>query len=142
VEDTASCRREGGPTGERTIAGMYRAHRLELDRLALLLPGDRTAAEDVVQDVFTALWRRKFLPVTNLCTEAAESRAAYYRSPVAAVVRDLVVPGQVPRSEIEELREQIRDLKAADKNLRRRRASRDRGARSFPRTARFPAHSR
>lgn len=62
MEGTVSRLGEGGPVRERTMAGMYREHRLELVRLALLILGDRTAAEDVVQDVFTALWRRNFVP--------------------------------------------------------------------------------
>ena len=60
--------------------------------------------------------------VTNLCAEAGVSRASYYRSPVAAVVKDLVASGQIPRSELDMLRAQLRDLKAAAKDLRRRHA--------------------
>jgi len=37
------------------LASMYREHRLNLVRLAVLLVGDRETAEDVVQDVFARL---------------------------------------------------------------------------------------
>jgi hypothetical protein len=60
--------------------------------------------------------------VSNLCTEAGVSRASYYRSPVAALVKDMLASGQAPRSEIDTLRAQLRELKAADKDLRRRHA--------------------
>lgn len=62
------------------------------------------------------------ITVTNLCTEAGVSRASYYRSPVSAVVTDLLATAQAPRSEIATLRDQVRELKAADKQLRRRHA--------------------
>jgi RNA polymerase sigma-70 factor (sigma-E family) len=39
------------------IDGLYRSHALGLLRLALLLAGDRTTAEDVVQDAFLGLYR-------------------------------------------------------------------------------------
>jgi len=45
-----------------TVAELYRMHRLELVRLAVLLIGDRLAAEDAVQDVFAGLWSRRFAP--------------------------------------------------------------------------------
>jgi RNA polymerase sigma-70 factor (sigma-E family) len=46
----------GGLPGD-AIDGLYRAHALGLVRLALLLAGDRTTAEDVVQDAFLGLYR-------------------------------------------------------------------------------------
>jgi RNA polymerase sigma factor (sigma-70 family) len=39
------------------ISGLYRAHAVELIRLALLLVGDQHTAEDVVQDAFLGLQR-------------------------------------------------------------------------------------
>jgi len=39
------------------IDGLYRSHAVGLIRLALLLVGDRTTAEDVVQDSFLGLFR-------------------------------------------------------------------------------------
>ncbi|WP_331769479.1 SigE family RNA polymerase sigma factor (plasmid) [Embleya sp. NBC_00888] len=41
-----------------TMARLYHAHRLRLVRLATLLVGDQETAEDVVQDAFTAAFRR------------------------------------------------------------------------------------
>lgn len=56
--------------------------------------------------------------VPNLCAEAGVSRASYFRSPVAWAVKELVASGQAPRSEIDELRAQIRELKAAAADTR------------------------
>lgn len=41
-----------------TVTGLYHAHRLSMVRLAVLLVDDLATAEDVVQDAFTALYRR------------------------------------------------------------------------------------
>ncbi|MFG2005952.1 SigE family RNA polymerase sigma factor [Spirillospora sp. NPDC048911] len=40
------------------LTGLFRDHQLELVRMALLIVGDRPSAEDVVQDVFTAMHGR------------------------------------------------------------------------------------
>lgn len=51
----------GEPSGEDSIAAvtaLYRAHALSMIRLAHVMLGDRTAAEDVVQDAFSGLYRR------------------------------------------------------------------------------------
>jgi RNA polymerase sigma factor (sigma-70 family) len=48
----------GGWTAERHVTSLYRAHALSLARLALVMLGDRSAAEDVVQDAFLGLYRR------------------------------------------------------------------------------------
>lgn len=45
-------------TAERHVTALYQAHALSLARLALLMLGDRAAAEDVVQDAFLGLYRR------------------------------------------------------------------------------------
>jgi RNA polymerase sigma-70 factor (sigma-E family) len=45
-------------TAERHVTALYQAHALSLARLALLMLGDRGAAEDVVQDAFLGLYRR------------------------------------------------------------------------------------
>jgi RNA polymerase sigma-70 factor (sigma-E family) len=47
-----------GPPG-CDLAALFRAHQLELVRLAFLLVGDRPTAEDVVQDVFARLQARR-----------------------------------------------------------------------------------
>lgn len=46
------------PPGGLTITDLYHAHRLELVRLAALLVDDVEAAQDIVQDTFTATYRR------------------------------------------------------------------------------------
>lgn len=45
-----------------SLPELYREHRLALVRLGVLLLGDQAAAEDVVQDVFTGMWRTGNLP--------------------------------------------------------------------------------
>jgi RNA polymerase sigma-70 factor (sigma-E family) len=48
----------GGWTAERQVTELYQAHALSLARLALVMLGDASAAEDVVQDAFLGLYRR------------------------------------------------------------------------------------
>lgn len=43
---------------DRHVTALYQAHALSLARLALLMLGDRDAAQDVVQDAFFGLYRR------------------------------------------------------------------------------------
>jgi RNA polymerase sigma-70 factor (sigma-E family) len=43
---------------ERHVTALYQAYALSLARLALLMLGDRDAAQDVVQDAFFGLYRR------------------------------------------------------------------------------------
>ena len=47
-----------GPAWDDALVDLYRAQRLPLLRLAVLLTDDPGTAEDVVQDVFVALQRR------------------------------------------------------------------------------------
>jgi RNA polymerase sigma factor (sigma-70 family) len=47
-----------GDSAERHVSALYEAHALGLGRLALVMLGDRQAAEDVVQDAFLGLYRR------------------------------------------------------------------------------------
>ena len=54
TEDTDA----GAWTAERHVTALYQAHALSLARLALVMLGDRSAAEDVVQDAFLGLYRR------------------------------------------------------------------------------------
>jgi DNA-directed RNA polymerase specialized sigma24 family protein len=46
-------------TAERTIEDLYREQALGLFRFALLLTGDLTTAEDLVQDAFLGLHRQQ-----------------------------------------------------------------------------------
>ncbi|GGN78040.1 RNA polymerase subunit sigma-24 [Actinoplanes lobatus] len=48
----------GDPGGAPAINELYHSRRLSLVRLAVLMVDDLPTAEDVVQDVFTALYRR------------------------------------------------------------------------------------
>jgi RNA polymerase sigma-70 factor (sigma-E family) len=48
----------GDWTAERHVTVLYQAHALSLARLALVMLGDASAAEDVVQDAFLGLYRR------------------------------------------------------------------------------------
>jgi RNA polymerase sigma-70 factor (sigma-E family) len=50
--------RPAAPAGAVTVAGLYTEHAVSLLRLAVVMLGDRAAAEDVVQDAFCALYRR------------------------------------------------------------------------------------
>ena len=54
MEDTDA----GAWTAERHVTSLYQAHALSLARLALVMLGDQSAAEDVVQDAFLGLYRR------------------------------------------------------------------------------------
>jgi hypothetical protein len=53
--------------------------------------------------------------VTNICVEAGVSRASYYRSPIAAAIKEILAAPQVQRPEAEELRAQITGLKQAQR---------------------------
>jgi len=58
---SAAGQASAAPPGESAAAdvvtALFRAHGLELIRTAILLTGDRTAAEDIVQDAFLGLHR-------------------------------------------------------------------------------------
>jgi RNA polymerase sigma factor (sigma-70 family) len=45
-------------TAAATVAALYAEHALGLTRLAVVMTGDRAAAEDIVQDAFLGLYRR------------------------------------------------------------------------------------
>jgi DNA-directed RNA polymerase specialized sigma24 family protein len=76
-------------SAEAGVAALYQAHALGLIRLAHIMLGDRSSAEDVVQEAFCGLYRRwakladqaKALPyvrssVLNGCRTAARRGAA------------------------------------------------------------------
>ncbi len=46
------------PAPAEAVSALYQAHALGLIRLAVVMLGDRTAAEDVVQEAFCGLYRR------------------------------------------------------------------------------------
>ncbi|MFB4315881.1 SigE family RNA polymerase sigma factor [Actinomadura sp. 21ATH] len=67
------------------VAELFRAHHLALVRLALLMLGDRTAAEDVVQDVYTRLHGRR-----GRIPDPPDELLAYARASVLNACRTLL----------------------------------------------------
>jgi hypothetical protein len=61
--------------------------------------------------------------VTNICTEAAVSRASYYRPLVAAAIKEILATPQTSRPELETLRDEVKPLKKTEKDLRREHAA-------------------
>ncbi|MFE1250555.1 hypothetical protein [Streptomyces sp. NPDC058735] len=55
----------------------------------------------------------------NICAEAGVSRASYYRSPVAAVIKGILSSPEARRPESDELRQEILRLKQSERELRR-----------------------
>lgn len=54
----------------------------------------------------------------NICAEAGVSRASYYRSPVAAVIKGILGSPEARRPESDELRQEITRLKQSERELR------------------------
>jgi len=75
------------------------------------------------------------LTVSSICLEAGISRASFYRSPLAGMIRgDLADPGSTRRPEAAQLRAKVRELTAADKELRSKHAAQIRDLRATVRT--------
>ena len=95
------------PAEPRTLADLYRDHRMRMVRLAVLLVDDPSTAEDVVQEAFTGLHRHW----AGLRDEAAA--VAYLRTAVVngsrsvlrrrRTARDYVPPHQVNARSAESL---------------------------------------
>jgi RNA polymerase sigma-70 factor (sigma-E family) len=100
-------RPEADPTAPRTLADLYRDHRMRMVRLAVLLVDDPSTAEDVVQEAFTGLHRHW----SGLRDEAAA--VGYLRAAVVngsrsvlrrrRTARDYVPPHQVNARSAESL---------------------------------------
>ena len=58
------------------------------------------------------------LTVSNICAEAGISRASYYRSPLAAAIKRRLLAPETARPEVENLREQVKELKKIERSLR------------------------
>jgi RNA polymerase sigma-70 factor (sigma-E family) len=59
LDSSSSHLRDSSPSDPlRGVTALYQAHALGLIRLAVIMLGDRPAAEDVVQDAFAGLYRR------------------------------------------------------------------------------------
>ena len=75
------------------------------------------------------------LTISNICIEAGISRASFYRSALAAAIRkDLADPSSTKRPDTEQMRAKIRELTAADKQLRSKHAAETRDLRATART--------
>jgi hypothetical protein len=75
------------------------------------------------------------LTVTNICLEAGISRASFYRSPQATLIRQaLADTDTAPQPENEKLRAQLRQLTKTDKALRSDHASEVRELRATVKT--------
>lgn len=68
-----------------TISELYHAQRLAMVRLAVLLVDDRATAEDVVQDAFTALYKRHGERLTDV-----DNALAYLRTAVVNAARSVL----------------------------------------------------
>ncbi|MET8469067.1 SigE family RNA polymerase sigma factor [Streptomyces sp. NPDC006422] len=68
-----------------TIGELYHAHRLRMVRLAVLLVDDQATAEDVVQDAFTALYRRHGEHITEV-----DNALGYLRTAVVNTARSVL----------------------------------------------------
>lgn len=63
------------------------------------------------------------ITVTNICTEAKISRASYYRSPTAPVIKTLLTAADTARPELDELRAEVTRLRRVERALRREHAT-------------------
>lgn len=61
--------------------------------------------------------------VTNICTEAGVSRASYYRSPVASAVKEIMEAPQTRLPEVDELHNEVRQLRQTERRLRSKHAT-------------------
>ncbi|MFD6973574.1 RNA polymerase sigma factor [Streptomyces sp. NPDC059979] len=68
-----------------TVTELYHAHRLRMVRLAVLLVDDLATAEDVVQDAFTALYRRHGEQITEV-----DNALGYLRTAVVNTSRSVL----------------------------------------------------
>ncbi|MFG2335101.1 RNA polymerase sigma factor [Streptomyces yangpuensis] len=75
----------GHHPGPPTVTDLYHAHRLGMVRLAVLLVDDLATAEDVVQDAFTALYRRHGERITEV-----DNALGYLRTSVVNTARSVL----------------------------------------------------
>lgn len=73
------------PPRPPTVSELYHAHRLGMVRLAVLLVDDLATAEDVVQDAFTALYRRYGEEITEV-----DNALGYLRTAVVNTSRSVL----------------------------------------------------
>ncbi|MFD5117176.1 hypothetical protein ACFWNG_33535 [Streptomyces sp. NPDC058391] len=63
------------------------------------------------------------LTVVNIAAEAGVGRASYYRSPVAAAIKEILAAPEARRPEVDELKAEITRLRKADRDLRKEKAA-------------------
>lgn len=85
--------------GEPGIDELYSHRRLELVRLALLLVDDLPTAEDVVQDVFAALYRRYGKRLVGLDNPDAYLRTSVVNTSRSVLRRRRTVRAHIPERE-------------------------------------------
>jgi len=61
--------------------------------------------------------------VVNIAAEAGVGRASYYRSPVAAAIKEILAAAEVERPEIDQLKAEVTRLKQEDRKLRAEKAA-------------------
>ncbi|WP_200263400.1 hypothetical protein [Streptomyces sp. HSG2] len=59
----------------------------------------------------------------NICAEAGVSRASYYRSPVAGIIKDVLSSPGARRPDLDALQQEIAHLKQSEAHLRREKAT-------------------
>ncbi|MDX3540091.1 SigE family RNA polymerase sigma factor [Streptomyces sp. MB09-01] len=82
-----------------TVTELYHAHRLRMVRLAVLLVDDLATAEDVVQDAFTALYRRHGEQITEVDNALGYLRTAVVNTSRSVLRRRRTVRAWTPSPE-------------------------------------------
>ncbi|MFJ2604449.1 hypothetical protein ACIO13_05575 [Streptomyces sp. NPDC087425] len=63
------------------------------------------------------------LTVVNIAAEAGVGRASYYRSPVAAAIKEILAAPEARRPEVDELKAEITRLRKTERDLRKEKAA-------------------
>lgn len=79
----------GDAGGEEAARALYRVHASEVYGFALNRLGDRELAEELVQDVFTRVWRR---------AEQFDARRASFRTWLYSIARNAVIDSERRRA--------------------------------------------
>ena len=81
---------DAAPRARQAVTALYQAHALGLIRLAVVMLGDRAAAEDVVQEAFCGLYRR-----WNHLSDT-DKALSYVRSSVINGCRSVLLKRRLP----------------------------------------------
>ncbi|MGW2859471.1 RNA polymerase sigma factor [Streptomyces sp. NPDC001205] len=87
------------PAAPPTVSELYHAHRLKMVRLAVMLVDDLATAEDVVQDAFTALYRRHGERIDEIDNALAYLRTAVVNASRSVLRRRRTARGYTPPHE-------------------------------------------